>query len=222
MNLQYRTWNTSGESTKIISLKRTYHKFMKPLCFGEKIYSCYHVGKWEKKFIGEVSRFMSEWIHDSLLKDIAFKAIMVMPSLLLQKPSQKSKSKDHLRTLEWRLDLWESGEVMELLKESDTIQTNMKVTNKTTSINKISKKFTREMMKGYVQNAMKFLTNNIKNGVLPLHKMTLKQLKQKHPQSRDVIRRLCYQINKKKFNRLSSILSTQKMLEKQLSKWGVE
>ena len=81
---------------------------------------------------------------DLPLKDIVFKAIMVMPSLLLQKPSQKSKSKDHLRALEWRLELWESGEVMELLNESDTIQKNMKATNKMTSINKIYKKFNEE------------------------------------------------------------------------------
>ena len=107
-------------------------------------------GKAGKKFIGEVSRLMSERLHDSPLKDIAFKAIMVMPSLLLQKPSQKSKSKDHLRALEQRLELWESGEVIELLKESDTIQNNMKATNKATSINEISKKFTREMRKGRV------------------------------------------------------------------------
>ena len=108
-----------------------------------------------------------------------------MPSLLLQKPSQKSKSKDHLRALEQRLELWESGEVIELLKESDTIQNNMKATNKATSINEISKKFTREMRKGNVHNAMKLLTNNMKNGVLPLNKKTLEQLKQKHPQRRD-------------------------------------
>ena len=81
---------------------------------------------------------------DLPLKDTVFKAIMVMPSLLLQKPSQKSKSKDHLRALEWRLELWESGEVMELLNESDTIQKNMKANNKMTSINKIYKKFNEE------------------------------------------------------------------------------
>ena len=63
-------------------------------------------GKAGRKFIGEVSRLMSEGLHDSLLKDISFKAIMVMPSLLLQKPLQKSKSKDHLRALERRLELW--------------------------------------------------------------------------------------------------------------------
>ena len=100
-----------------------------------------------------------------------------MPSLLLQKPSQKSKSKDHLRALERRLELWESGEVMELLKESEKIQKNMKATNKTTSINEISKKFTSEMKKGNIHNAMKLLTNNIKNGVLPLNKKTPEQLK---------------------------------------------
>ena len=108
-----------------------------------------------------------------------------MPSLLLQKPSQKSKLKDHLRALERRLELWELGEVMELLKESDTIQKNMKATNKTTSINEISGKFTREMRKGNIHNAMKLLTNNLKNGVLPLNKKTLEQLKQKYPQRRD-------------------------------------
>ena len=109
---------------------------------------------------------------------------MVMLSLLLAKPSQKSKSKDHLRALERRLELWESGEVMELLKENDTIQKNMKATNNTTSIHEISKKFVREMRKGNIHNAMKLLTNNTKNGVLPLNKKTLEQLKQKHTQRR--------------------------------------
>ena len=139
----------------------------------------------------------------------------MMPSLLLQKPSQKSKSKDHLRALERRLELWELGVVMELLKESDTIQKNMKATNKTTSINEISKKFTREMRKGNIHNAMKLLTNNMKKGVLPLNKKTLEQLEQKLPQRRDADPEI-------KFIRLSSILSMQKMLEKQLSKRGVE
>ena len=69
-----------------------------------------------------------------------------------------------------------SGEVMELLKESDTIQKN---------INEISKKITREMREGNVHNAMKLLTDNMKNGVLPLNKKILQQPKQKRPQRRD-------------------------------------
>ena len=74
---------------------------------------------------------------------------------------------------------------MELLKETDTIQKNMKATNKMTYINEIFKTFTRQMRKGNVHNAMNLLTNNMKNGVLPLNKKTLEQLKQKHPQRRD-------------------------------------
>ena len=41
------------------------------------------------------------------------------------------------------------------------------------------------MRKGIVHNAMKRLINNMKNGILPLNKKTLEQLKQKHHQRRD-------------------------------------
>ena len=50
-----------------------------------------------KRYIDETTRLLSAWVEDSIIKDVAFKAIMVMPSLLFQKPSKKSKSKDHLK-----------------------------------------------------------------------------------------------------------------------------
>ena len=81
------------------------------------------------------------------------------------------------------------------------------------------------MRKGNVHNAMKLLTNDMKSGVLPLNKKTLQQLKKKKKSIlKDVmlIQRSCYQIKQKKFIRLSSILSTQKMLGKQFSERGVE
>ena len=106
---------------------------------------------------------------------------------------------------------------MELLKESKKIQKNMKATNMTISINEISKKITREMRKGNVHSAIKLLTNNMKNDFLPLNKKTLEQLKQKHPQRRDanpeiMLPEKTEEIHPIKFE------STQKMLEKQLSK----
>ena len=113
----------STQSVKYIWGKYKDHEFEKnfpqvyeTVVFWRKNMFLLPSGKAGRKFIEEVSRLISEWLHDSPLKNIAFKAIMVMPSLLLQKPSQKSKSKDHLRPLERRLELWESGEVMELLK----------------------------------------------------------------------------------------------------------
>lgn len=63
----------------------------------------------------------------SPLKDITFKVIMVMLSLLLQKPSQKSKSKGLLKSLENQIKLWHAGATMEMLKEAETIQKGLRV-----------------------------------------------------------------------------------------------
>ena len=50
-------------------------------------------GKGGKQYIDETTKLMNEWLQESPLKDIAFKVIMVMPNLLLQKPSKNSKAK---------------------------------------------------------------------------------------------------------------------------------
>ena len=51
----------------------------------------------------DVARFLKLWINDTPLRNIALKAVHVMPALLLQKPSKSSKSKDHHAALEKRL-----------------------------------------------------------------------------------------------------------------------
>ena len=134
-----------------------------------------------KQFIEETTKLMNEWLYGSPLKDTAFKAILIMPRLLLQKPSKKSKSREHLKALERCMDLWTSGEILDLLHEEETIQKNLRPSNTPSTVAKISKKFTREMHKGNVTNAMKQLTDNMQNGILPLNQKTLNQLKQKHP-----------------------------------------
>ena len=62
------------------------------------------LGKAGKQYIDETTKLINEWLQESTLKDIAFKAIMIMPNLLLQKLSKNSKAKDHLKTLEKRLE----------------------------------------------------------------------------------------------------------------------
>ena len=54
-----------------------------------------HAGK---QFVKELTRIINTWTNDSPLRIIAMKAIHVMPALLLQKPSKKSKSKEHACT----------------------------------------------------------------------------------------------------------------------------
>ena len=56
------------------------------------------------------------------MQPIALKAAMVLLTVGLQKPSQKSKAKDHQECLAKRLVLWKEGEIDILLREGRMIQ----------------------------------------------------------------------------------------------------
>ena len=45
-------------------------------------------GAAEKNYIEEVTRLMKVWINDTPLREIALKAVHIMPALLLQKSSK--------------------------------------------------------------------------------------------------------------------------------------
>ena len=102
-------------------------------------------GKAGKLFFDELTKLFNAWIDDSPLKKKAMKAAMIMPSLLLQKPSKESKSKDHLKALEGRMELWQSGDLLELLQESLMIQRNLKSVKGSKTVAQIFKKFVDEM-----------------------------------------------------------------------------
>ena len=52
-------------------------------------------GKAGKEFITELSSWLNKFNNDTPLQSVALKVYMVLPSLLLQKPSRKSKAKQH-------------------------------------------------------------------------------------------------------------------------------
>ena len=67
----------------------------------------------------------------------------------------------------------------------ETIQKSLRSKKISTDIAEISKRFSQEMKKGNVNSAMKILTDNMKNGILPLTGQTLNQLKLKHPEGKE-------------------------------------
>ena len=121
-----------------------------------------------KNYIREVTRLVRAWTTNSELKNVAWKCIMIMPCLLLQKPSKDSKSKDHSVALKRRLLIWQNGNLFELLKECDTIQNRIKSSNPRNTSEAISKKFASLMKQGKVSAAVKLLTNSMEGGILPL------------------------------------------------------
>ena len=97
----------------------------------------------------ETDRLVSTWNCDSAdLQAISIKAVMIMLALLLQKPSFKSKSKEHTLCLKRRLHLWQSGDFDALLRECRTIKTTLSTSKKCMSPAKLSKTFSNLMFQG--------------------------------------------------------------------------
>ena len=55
-------------------------------------------GSTGKRFIEEMTRLINSWTSRSEQDTVAMKALMVLPTLLLQKTSLTSKSKDKVET----------------------------------------------------------------------------------------------------------------------------
>lgn len=137
-----------------------------------------------KKFIKELTRMIDIWNSDySPLKEIALKAMMVMPALLLQKPSYKSKAKDHSACLARRLELWEIADFDALAREARTIQGKLQMNGRQMDQENLAKTFAKLMFEGKVNAALKLLDNTNTGGILPLTTETLHELKSKHPEA---------------------------------------
>ena len=103
---------------------------------------------------------------------------MIMPALLLQKPSQRSKSKDHTRKLTERLQHWKNGDFVSLVKEAQDIQGRL--VNRRHTPEEMHKIFSRLMLQGKVSAALRWVTNK-SGALLESTPEVIDLLKTKHP-----------------------------------------
>ncbi len=142
---------------------------MRKLYTGKEIFLWYPVVLLERHLSKKISQLIDAWNCDSaFLKGISLKMVMVLPPLLLQKPSFKSTAKEHFICLKRCLSLWEAGECR-------AIQTTLLSSKKRRSPEELSKQFAKLMLQGKVNAA----SSNA--GVLPLSDEVIKELKRKHP-----------------------------------------
>ena len=94
-------------------------------------------------------------------------------------------SKDHLEALNRRLNLWKEGELTELIMEGETIQKSLSDSKSIKTIAELFRKFKNYKKKVNINAAVKLLTNNMQDGILPLNKEALNKLKEKHPKSKN-------------------------------------
>ena len=142
-------------------------------------------GKAGKEFITELSPWLNKFNNDTPFQSIALKVYMILPSLLLQKPSRKPKAKQHSAKLSQRLTLWKEAKIDILLREGKAIQRQLQ--RKPRSKEEITKIFSRLMLQGKVIATLKFLESEAQaGGILPLNDETLRGLYAKHRSPKDV------------------------------------
>ena len=124
-----------------------------------------------KAFVTELARLYAAFATGSALESVAMTAVIVLPILLLQKPSRSSKAKDHIACIERRLLLWRDGQLDDLLAEGRTLQERL---SKLPSDRKkkdnvpADRLFANKMFQGKVKSALNLLTNKTRGGLLHL------------------------------------------------------
>ena len=137
-------------------------------------------GQYGKKMITLLSEWIKLYNDDTCFQGIALKVFMVIPALMMQKPSAKSKTRDHVKLLSQRLDLWREGKLLDLLREGKIIQSKLQ-SSKRRSSEDVTRIFSKLMFQGKVSAALKFLDESSQNGVLPPSPEVIDLLKEKHP-----------------------------------------
>ena len=99
---------------------------------------------------------------------IAMKAAVVLPILLLQKPSSKSKAKEHSACLDRWLRTWLDGYLNDLLLEGRTIQRRLPKKHPTDSQKRLAWSFANLMFGRKTKAGIRLLAEEAKDGVLHL------------------------------------------------------
>ena len=115
------------------------------------------------------------------MQHLALKAAIVLLAVALQKPSQRSKAKDHQECLEKRLVHWRNGKIELLIREGRLIQRRLKKSCKADPPNK-ARSFAKLILEGQINSALRYLSENDGGGVLPLTDDVIRQLREKHPE----------------------------------------
>ena len=121
-----------------------------------------------KTFISELTKLINRWSSKSPNRDICIKALIVMPSLILQKISNKWKTSKIKSHVDRRLNLWKNKDVEGLLNETRTIQKRLPQRQKLQRTEEKAKIFAKLVLKGKVNAAIWLLDDNTSSGILSL------------------------------------------------------
>ena len=138
-------------------------------------------GKAAKLFITELTTWLHHYNQDTQFHGITLKVFMVLPAMIMQKPSKSSKAKEHLIKLDERLKLWKEGRISDLMHECRVIQKRL-LSSKKREPEDTARVFSNLMIQGKIKAALNFLSKEGDSGVLDMNDMNVfNELQKKHP-----------------------------------------
>ena len=152
-------------------------------------------GKCGVDFIKELTRLINLFVRKTGWERLALSLVHIFIPIMLQKPSAKSKPREHSKYLSSRLDRWKNGELKSLMAEVTEIQKRLQNKPKPKKEETRKKAFTRLMMLGKFGQAAKFVNNedDVK-GVHTLSSEIKDILQSKHPAGRDADQEVIYEL----------------------------
>ena len=114
-------------------------------------------GRAGNRFLDELTRVLKIYIDGTHGWQNALYASFMLPALMLQKPSENSKTKDNVNALQRRFERWREGNVKELKKESKLMQKRMSKGKSNTSESTLLRNFTNALTSGNVGLAGKLV-----------------------------------------------------------------
>jgi hypothetical protein len=170
-------WSSRDASDFITDVERAYEVIIKWRKNVFKLPS----GHSGKHFTQALGKLFAAYGERSPLESIALKAAAIITPLLLQQPLGKPTYKDNVNHLTRRLQLWEEGNISELLREGRTIQAQLATSKKTLDDSTLAKRFASLVFNNNFKGAMSLVTAKAKGGILPLDDKTKRDMAEKHP-----------------------------------------
>ena len=146
--------NMSGEQEIKEKLKQCYRDI---ITWRKNIMSVPR-GKSGEAFIRKLTKLINLFANKTAWQRLSLTAAHVFIPMMLQKPSARSKPRDHIKYLTSRLQKWNDGEILPIMKECNEIQKRMKKSFEKKEESR-DRAFVRNMLLGKVGSAAKFVNN---------------------------------------------------------------
>src|SRR3954469_12221928 len=118
-----------------------------------------------KHFTQALSRLFVAYGERSPLESISLKAAAIITPLLLQQPTGKPTYRDNVGHLTRRLQLWEEGNIKDLLVGGATIQAQLAASKKAIDDSTLAKRFAAMVFNTNFKGAMSLVTEKGKGGI---------------------------------------------------------